>query len=473
MTIARAVALVLALAGLIAATACSGAASAPAHPAHPAHPASPPHPASSASPASFPASPAGTQARWLINAAAHLPIPASAVTAHFDQTFLAQVPPSQLNAVLEQAGSLRLDSITPSTPDALAMTVTAHGRSQFSVTFAVDSRGLISTLLFRPAGTAAATPPVPTSWAAVDSQIRSTAPGVRLLVARVNGTTCQPIHAIDPATQAPLGSAFKLYVLDALAQAVKAGKVSWNQQLTVTSQHKSLPSGELRSDPDGTRISVRQAAENMISISDNTAADMLITLLGRPAVEAAASDSGMADPGRDVPFLTTRELFVLKLDDWPRLADRYLALGPSGRQGMLTSTVDQVPYSTLKTLGANAWTAPRDINSLEWVASPTDICRVYAALRALAGQPGLSPVSSILQINNGGLGLDPSQWRSVWYKGGSEPGVVTLNYLATTRGGQSYVVSVLTENPTAPIPQTSAVPTLISAVKGALELAAR
>lgn len=61
----------------------------------------------------------------------------------------------------------------------------------------------------------------------------------------------------------------------------------------------------------------------------------------------------------------------------------------------------------------------------------------------------------------------------MWYKGGSEPGVVTLNYLATTRGGQSYVVSVLTENPAAPIPQTSAVPTLISAVKGALELAAR
>jgi hypothetical protein len=51
------------------------------------------------------------------------------------------------------------------------------------------------------------------------------------------------------------------------------------------------------------------------------------------------------------------------------------------------------------------------------------------------------------------VGLDPAHWGSVWFKGGSEPGVLTLNYLATTRGGQSYVVSVLAANPAAPIPR--------------------
>jgi hypothetical protein len=50
--------------------------------------------------------------------------------------------------------------------------------------------------------------------------------------------------------------------------------------------------------------------------------------------------------------------------------------------------------------------------------------------------------------------------------------VLTLNYLATTRGGQSYVVSVLAENPAAPIAQTAASLTLLSAIKGAFELAA-
>ena len=45
------------------------------------------------------------------------------------------------------------------------------------------------------------------------------------------------------------------------------------------------------------------------------------------------------------------------------------------------------------------------------------------------------PVASILAINNGAPSLDAAHWSSVWFKGGSEPGVVTLNYVATTRTG--------------------------------------
>jgi hypothetical protein len=66
-----------------------------------------------------------------------------------------------------------------------------------------------------------------------------------------------------------------------------------------------------------------------------------------------------------------------------------------------------------------------------------------------------------------------SQWRPVWFKGGSEPGVLTLNYLATTKSGHTYVVSMLTEYPSAPISGTPATLALLSAVKGAFELAAR
>jgi beta-lactamase class A len=78
----------------------------------------------------------------------------------------------------------------------------------------------------------------------------------------------------------------KLYVLHALGDAVAAGKLSWDQPLTVTAQLKSLPSGVLQYEPEGTQISVLDAAAKMISISDNTAADMLIHLVGRSAVEA-------------------------------------------------------------------------------------------------------------------------------------------------------------------------------------------
>jgi Beta-lactamase enzyme family/ORF 12 gene product N-terminal len=422
----------------------------------------------SAAPVSFPRTPVGAQASWLFGAVKHAPIPTAQVTAHFDHTFLTQVTPAKLNDVLAQAGSLRLDSITTSQPDALVFVVTASGRTKLSVRMATDPQGRISGLVLAPASTTAM-PPAPSTWGGVAHDIRSVAPDVRFLVARVSGNTCQPVQAIDAGSPGPLGSAFKLYVLDALARSVAAGQVSWNQQLTVTSAVKSLPSGVLQNDPDGTRLSVQQVAAGMISNSDNTAANMLIALLGRTAVEAATRSAGMTDPALDVPFLTTRELFVLKLDDWPHLADRYLALDAAGRQALLTGTVDRVPLSSLD---PSRWTAPRDVGSLEWFASPTDICHVYASLAALARQPKLAPVAHILQINSGGIGLSGSQWRSVWFKGGSEPGVLTLNYLATARTGQTYLASVLAENPSAPIAQTPVALTLLSAIKGALTLAA-
>jgi beta-lactamase class A len=429
-------------------------------------PAASPTPSRSA--ARFPDTAAGRQAHWLLGAVAHPPIPAAAIKAHFDATFLTQVPASRLNSVFATVSSLRLDSITQSTPGTLAFVVTANGTSRLAVSMVTDAHGLISGLLLRPASTLKP-PPVPTAWSGVDRMIRSVAPQVHFLVAAVNGNTCRPVHAIGATTPAPLGSAFKLYVLDALARAVAAGTVSWDQPLTVTSQVKSLPSGVLQNDPDGTRVSVRQVATGMISISDNTAANMLIALLGRPAVEAATRATGMADPALDVPFLTTRELFVLKLDNWPKLAQRYLARDAAGRQAMLTGTVDRVPLSALS---AAPWTEPRDIGSLEWFASPTDVCHAFASLATLARQPKLAPLAGILARNAGGMTLDPSQWRPVWFKGGSEPGVLTLNYLATTRTGQAYVASVLAADPAAPLAQDSAVLTLISAVKGALQLAA-
>jgi beta-lactamase class A len=415
-----------------------------------------------------PGTPAGAQLRWLLAAVAHLPISGAQVRAHFDAAFLAQISPAMLNQGLQAATGVKLLSIQVSEPDTLIALVSTSGvlpRAQVALT--VDSQGLISGLRISPASTA----PVPATWAGVDAAVRSVAPQVRLLVADVSNGSCQPIHSIDPAAAAPLGSAFKLYVLDALGTAVASGRVRWNQPLTVTAQLKSLPSGQLQNEPDGTQVSVQDTAAKMISISDNTAANMLINLVGRPAVEAALTTTGMADPALDRPFLTTRELFILKLDQWPALANRYIAANQVGRQALLAGTVDREPLPAVA--AAQAWTTPRDINSLEWFASADDICRAYTALAALARRPGLAPIGQVLSLNDGGLALDPAQWKTTWFKGGSEPGVLTLAYLATTRTGQSYVVTVLAEDPSQPINEATAAPVLLSAIKAAFTLAAR
>jgi beta-lactamase class A len=415
----------------------------------------------------LPDTPTGVQLRWLITAMTRLPLSGAQVRAHFDAAFLAQVSLAVLNQALQAVASLRLLSIRISELSTVVADVSTGGAGPAQVFLAVDRQGLINWLRISPAvaGTS------PATWAGVDAALQSAAPQVRLLVADVTGSSCQPVHGLDPGTAAPLAAVFKLYVLDALGQAVAAGKVGWNQPLTITAQLKSLPPGELKDEPDGTRVSVLDTAAAMTSLSEDTATDMLINLLGRPAVEAALTRTGMADPALDQPFLTTREIFTLKLRQWPALARRYLAADQAGRRALLTSTVDRAPLPAVATAGA--WIAPRAVNSLEYFASATDICRVYASLAALAARPGLAPISQMLSLNDDGLQLDPAQWKTTWFKGGSEPGVLSMAFMATTWIGHSYVVTVLAEDPSQPINQETAIPVILSAVNAAFTLAAR
>jgi hypothetical protein len=48
-----------------------------------------------------------------------------------------------------------------------------------------------------------------------------------------------------------------------------------------------------------------------------------------------------------------------------------------------------------------------------------------------------------------------------------------MAFMATTRTGHSYAVTVLAEDPSAPINQAAAIPVILSAVKAAFTLAAR
>ena len=121
-----------------------------------------PQPARSAVP---PDTPAGAQLRWLIAAAAHLPVSGAQLRAHFDPAFLAQVSPTVINeALLQEAISIRLLAVRVSELSTIVADVsTYHGSSRAQVLLAVDRRGLVSLLRISPASTG----PVPASWAGV------------------------------------------------------------------------------------------------------------------------------------------------------------------------------------------------------------------------------------------------------------------------------------------------------------------
>ena len=428
-----------------------------------------------------PDAPVGRQLTWFLRAVADLPWSRQLIQDHFNAGFLAQISPDEINSFL--AGLPALGASVPSSgasltgllsqgraDDPVALSaVAAFGGVELTVDIAVDRAGLISGLALLPYQ------PPPASWAQADRDLAALAPGASLLAARVSpGGACTPVHQVAASAARPLDSMFKLFVLGALARQIAAGRVSWDQDLTVTDALKSTGNsdpgfgpGYLQDVPAGTRVSVEQTALQMISMGDTTAADMLIHLVGRSAVEAQ-DRQWSAHAARNVPFLTTRELFLLKYAD-PALADRYLRLAPGQRAAFLASAVDPLPLSQAQL--ANAATAPpAGIDTLEWFASPDGICRAFAELQQLAAQPALAPLGPILSATGGSLGLDPARWPTVWPKGGSEPGVLTVGCLATSSKGQTFVVVAMLSDPAAALPPAAG-PGLLAIVRGAFELA--
>lgn len=292
--------------------------------------------------------------------------------------------------------------------------------------------------------------PASAAWARIDRGLAELAPNVGFLAARVAPDgTCDPVHEVAASTARPTGSQFKLFVLGELADEITGGRISWDQVLTVDDATRSLGNGDgsLQVAATGTRVSVEEAATKMISISDNTATDMLIGLIGRDGVAAEARHWATdADDGANEPFLTTREMILLHYV--PGLADRYLATPPDRRAAFLASSVAPLPLGAI----AGGYTdQPRHIDTVEWFASPDDVCRTFAGLQDRADDPALAPLLAVLSREVAGIDLDPAAWPTVWYKGGSEPGVLTLGWLATTDAGDTFVVQAMASDPDAPL----------------------
>ncbi|WP_188191805.1 serine hydrolase [Nonomuraea sp. SYSU D8015] len=406
----------------------------------------------------IPETPAGRQLSWLLDAAGRTPIADSELAAHFAAGFLENIPAAQINQVLANFKDMRLEQIARSQERALVARIVAGG-APYEVVLSVDGAGLIDGLRFR-----APTPerPAPKSWAELDERLRKVAPQTGFVAAEVTrGGDCRPAHAVAHDTARPLGSMVKLYVLGAVAERIRSGAFGWDTQLTVTPEVKSLPSGQLQDRPDHSKVSVLEAARLMISISDNTATDLLIHKVGRKRVERTMRAWGAPDK-RNVPLLTTREMFVLKGADHPKHAKRYLSLRTAGKRAYLKEVVAEVPLSAVK-----PWTQPRELDTIEWYGSPADVCEAYARLAKLRDPR----VGEVMSINDAGLGLDRGRWPAVWYKGGSEPGVLDLSFLARTSGGRTYVVTAMAVDPGAPMDEGQAGTELLALVRGAFALA--
>lgn len=251
--------------------------------------------------------------------------------------------------------------------------------------------------------------------------------------------TMMAAHADD---QFAIGSTFKLWVLDALAEEIAAGRHRWDE--VVPLGPRSLPSGISQQWPSGMPVTVETLATLMISMSDNTASDTLIRLIGRDRIAQRVRATGHSAPSRMLPFLTTAEAFALKLSP-PDVRDAY-AKADDATQARLLAGLDA--RKVLDSANAAAPVpGPIAIDSIEWFASSEDIARVLDSLRRRT-DPRVQQILSIAP----GLPNDLRQrFGYVGYKGGSEAGVISQSWLIRTKAGSWIVVTASWNDPGAPL----------------------
>lgn len=300
------------------------------------------------------------------------------------------------------------------------------------------------------------------SFAKVAAELAALPGTTGFLVAELEGDVIKPLAAANPDRQVAVGSTFKLYILDELAAQIAARKRRWSDVVPLS--HLSFSSAGTANWPKDTPVTLQSLANWMISVSDNSATDTLIHLLGREAIEARMRAAGHSDPSRNIPFLNTVEAFALKGNNFAAERAAFIAgddvaqrqLLDANRERLILSNVDGVSFAG----------GPRFIDSLEWFASPNDVARAMVDLRNRKSDAALSAMAI-----NPGVGPGATRdWSWLGYKGGSELGVISMSLLGQRKSdGKWFVVTASWNNPAAPV----ATETLVGLVTRLLALAAR
>jgi beta-lactamase class A len=368
------------------------------------------------------------------------------VVAMFAPAFLTQVPEAKLRAIAAQLGggmgkAVSVAAIDPVRPDGAHIRI-AYERGVVSMNLAVDpASGQIVGLLIT--GTAAPEASLDAVVAALKAE-----PGMTgFTLDKLGDGAPQVLIAENADRPAAIGSAFKLAILSELIRETKAGERHWDDMVTIDGA--PLPGGLYTQTPTGTQVSIRELASKMISLSDNSATDILLGFLGREKVEAMLPVIGWHDAARNRPMLSTLDMFKLKGLQGGALGRRWLTLNEAGKRKLLTEAIEPAPLSAIDpALFKDGKPLMLDI---EWYASPADLVRTMDWIRRNTESGPGADARKILAINPGVGPEIASRWAYVGYKGGSEPGVISMTLLLQAKDGAWYVLSGNWNNPEAAV----------------------
>ncbi|WP_373488527.1 serine hydrolase [Blastomonas sp.] len=312
----------------------------------------------------------------------------------FTPDFIAAVPPAQLKTVIDglkaQFGeALSVEAVRPT--DARAASIDIRFE-QAVVTFTIGAReGRLSGLFIT--GSRAAVD----SLDAVAAEIKALPGHAGFTVHELTAQGSRPVTQNRADERFAIASAFKLYVLAEVDRAVRAGERRWDDVIALS--QKSHPSGITQTWPDDAPMTLQTLATLMVSISDNSATDTLIALLGQDRLARIVRASGHSNPGELSPLLTTQQVTGLKMPGNADLRDAFLGGSEREQAAIIAGAQGRL---SLPNLDLSVYTGgPNQIDTIEWFASPEDIARLLAILERDA-----HPVTRAILKNNPGIAPD-------------------------------------------------------------------
>lgn len=357
----------------------------------------------------------------------------------FSPGFLAAVPKAQIQALaaklVEQFGPFdAVASVEEKNPNQGIVTL-RYAKATIAGPITIDNGGKVTGLLLNDVK------PLGDSVAKVRADLEAL-PGEVSALSTSLDSKASPLLKIAVNQPLAIGSTFKLYVLSALAHSIERGEHRWDEVVNLS--EKSLPSGQMQEWPAGAPVTLHTLASMMISISDNTATDQLIRVLGRNAIGDELRKSGHSTPDKTLPFLTTHELFALKGN--PALGAQYAAADEAGQEAILKKLDVQIKTDPAS-IPLPQYTEPHAIDTLEWFASANDIAGIMRRIAALKDPTA----RQILAISPSMSASDRARFAYVGYKGGSEPGVLNLSWLMQTKSGEWRVLTISWNDQSAPV----------------------
>ena len=171
-----------------------------------------------------------------------------------------------------------------------------------------------------------------------------------------------------------------------LLNRIEAGEHAWDEVHSLEPEWKSLPSGITNAWPDESPLTLHTLATLMISISDNTATDALIHILGHKAIEEFTP--------RNRPLLTTQELFKLKATPNTELLTRYRN-GDEAEKRQVLEELAAVPLPNAQDM------LMVPVLDIEWFFTAPELCELMEQVQEeslMTVSPGIARPDDWAQI---------------------------------------------------------------------------